>query len=443
MTTPSRRLPRGSLYFDPAGALVDAMRSVAWGEGETVRRFEREFANALDAPEAVALPHARVALRELLAVLSLPVGSEVLMTPVTIPDIVSVVILAGLTPVFVDLAPFTCNIDCDDLARKITARSRLVLVTHLSGIPSEMERVMELAGRHGLEVLEDCSQVPATRHDGLALGLHGRAGFMSLTPLKPVSTLHGGMTVTRDPALARELRHRIAASPPPLPPKTLARLLARDTTLHLATHPAVFPRVTFHAVRALESLRPEVVTEFQRGNLFNDPARRRRVRRIERLPAWMDARFSDAQAAMGLRGLRSLARDNRLRRERALRLLGLLRDAGVPGLPRIVVDEAECTFWRFPLWVGAPSEVAPLRRKLLAHGVDTSPTNLECCSREEAFAPWSADTPEARRYVDAMIFLPMHSALREADVDHIARAVIDALHTQVSAAAGAVESTRR
>ena len=157
----------------------------------------------------------------------------------------------------------------------------------------------------------------------------------------------------------------------------------------------------------------------------------------------MDARFSDAQAAMGLRGLRSLARDNRLRRERALRLLGLLRDAGVPGLPRIVVDEAECTFWRFPLWVGAPSEVAPLRRKLLAHGVDTSPTNLECCSREDAFAPWSADTPEARRYVDAMIFLPMHSALREADVDHIARAVIDALHTQVSAAAGAVESTRR
>lgn len=349
------------------------------------------------------------------------------MTPVTIPDIVSVVILAGLTPVFVDLAPFTCDVDCDDLARKITARSRLVLVTHLCGIPSEMERVMELARRHGLEVLEDCSQVPGTRHGGLALGLHGRAGFMSLTPLKPVSTLHGGMTVTRDVALARELRRRVAASPPSLPPKTLARLLARDATLHLATHPAVFPRVTFHAVRALESLRPEVVTEFQRGNLFNDPARRRRVRRIERLPAWMDARFSDAQAAMGLRGVRSLDGDNHLRRARALRLLGLLQSAGVPGLPRLVVDASECTFWRFPLWVGAPSEVAPLRRKLLAQGVDTSPTNLECCSREDAFAPWSADTPEARRYVDAMIFLPMHSALSEADVDHVARAVIDAV----------------
>ena len=425
MTTTSRRLPRGSLYFDPAGALVDAAWSATQRAGETVRRFERAFADALDAPEAVALPHARVALRALLAALSLPVGSEVLMTPVTIPDIVSVVILAGLTPVFVDLAPFTCNIDCDDLARKITPRARLVLVTHLCGIPSEMGRVMALARRHGLDVLEDCSQVPGTRHEGLALGLHGRAGFMSLTPLKPVSTLHGGMTVTRDIALARELRRAVAASPPPLSPGAHARLLARDTTLHLATHPAVFSRVGYHAVRALESLRPEVVAEFQRGNLFNDPARRRRVRRVERLPAWMDARFSDAQAAMGLRGLRALDGDNRARRERALRLLGLLRDAGVRGLPRIVVDASECTFWRFPLWVDAPSEVAPLRRRLLARGVDTSPTNLECCSREDAFAPWAADTPEARRYVDAMIFLPMHASLRDADIDHVARAVID------------------
>lgn len=427
MTTTPRRLPRGQLYFDPAGALVDAVRSSARGEGVTVRRFERAFADALGADEAVALPHARVALRDLLAALALPAGSEVLMTPVTIPDIVSVVILAGLTPVFVDLAPYTCNVDCDDLARKVTPRARLILLTHLGGIPSEMERVMAVAARHGLEVLEDCSQVPGTRHRGRALGLYGRAGFMSLTPLKPVSTLHGGMTVTRDASLARELRRVAALSPPPLPPRALLRLLARDATLHLATHPAVFSRLTFHAVRALESLRPEVVTEFQRGNLFNDPARRRRVRRIDALPGWMSARFSDAQAAMGLRGLRDLDAGNRSRRALSLRLLGLLRDAGVPGLVRIPVDPEECTFWRFPLWVEAPAELAALRRRLLARGVDTSPTNLECCSREEAFAPWAADTPEARRYVDAMIFLPMHASLTDGDVDHVARAVIDAL----------------
>lgn len=391
-----------------------------------VRRFERAFADALDAPAAVALPHARVALHHLLTVLALPRGSEVVMTPVTIPEIVSVVLMAGLVPVFVDLAPYTCNVDVDALERAITPRTRLLLLTHLCGLPSEMERVMALAARHGLEVLEDCSQVPATRHRGRALGLFGRAGFLSLTPLKPVSTFHGGMTVTHDRHLERELRRCVEASPPPLPPREMLRLLARDQVLHAATHPAVFSRLTWYGVRAGESLRPEVVREFQRGNLFNDPVRRRRVVRLDRLPERMLARYSDLQAATGLRGLRTLAAGNARRRELSLRLLGLLREAGVPGLVRIPVDEGDCTFWRFPLWVDDPARIPALRRRLLARGVDTSPTNLECCSREEAFAEWRADTPEARRYVDAMIFLPMHPDLTDADMRRVAREVADA-----------------
>ncbi len=424
-----RRLPRGQLYFEPLGVLADALRRVGPTPptGSVVRRFERAFAAELDAPAAVALPHARVALHYLLQVLALPPGSEVAMTPVTIPEIVSVVLMAGLVPVFVDLAPYTCNIDCDDLARKITPRTRLLLLTHLGGLPSEMDRVMAIAARHGIEILEDCSQVPATRYRGRALGLFGRAGFLSLTPLKPVSTFHGGMTVTHDRALERELRRIVDASPPPLPPREMLRLLVRDQVLHATTHPSVFSRLTWYGVRAGEALRPEVVREFQRGNLFNDPARRRRVVRLDRLPERMFARYSDLQAATGLRGLRTLAAGNARRRELSLLLLGLLRDAGVAGLVRIPVDEGDCTFWRFPLWVDDPSRIPALRRRLLARGVDTSPTNLECCSREAAFAECNADTPEARRYVDGMIFLPMHPALTEADVRRVACEVAEAI----------------
>lgn len=422
-TSPPRRVPRAQLYFDPTHALAAAVEAATHTPGDTVRRFERAFADALDADQAVALPHARVALREILTVLALPAGSEVLMTPVTIPDIVSVEIAAGLTPVFVDLAPRTCNVDLDQLERAVTDRTRAILVTHLCGIPTDMERVMALAERHRLEVLEDCSQVPGTRHRGRALGLYGRAGFMSLTPLKPVSTLHGGVVVTRDATLARALRDVVAASPPPWPARRLAELLARDTAMHLATRRDVFSALTWNAVRALTAMRPEIIAEFQRGNLFNDPARRRRVRRVDRLPEWMNHRYSDFQAALGLRGLTTLARDNGRRRDRALRLLAALREAGVPGLPRVTVDAGECTFWRLPLWLDDAAARDALRAGLFARGVDTSPTNLECCSREEAFADWSADTPEARRFVDAMLFLPMHADLTVDDVDHIARSV--------------------
>ncbi len=420
-----RRLPRGQLTFAPLGVLADTLRHLGPppSAGDVVRRFEAAFARSLDAPEAVALPHARVALRYLLTALALPPGSEVAMTPVTIPDIVSVVVMAGLVPVFVDLAPHTANIDADDLARKVTARTRAVLVTHLCGSPSEMERVLAVARRHGLEVLEDCSQVPGTRHRGRALGLFGRAGFLSLTPLKPVSTFHGGMTVTTDPSLARELRRLDALAPPPLPASAMLQLYARDAVLHAVTVPALFSRVTWHAVRAGEALRPEVLREFQRGNLLNRPERRRRVVLRERLPDAMYARYADLQAAAGLRALRSLDAGNARRRDLGLRLLRRLEDAGVPGLLRLPGDPAECTFWRFPLWLRDASEVPRLRSHLRARGIDSSPTNLECCSREPAFAAWAAHTPEAARFVDAMVFLPLHATLTEADMDRVAEAV--------------------
>ena len=345
------------------------------------------------------------------------------MTPVTIPEILNVVLIAGLRPVFVDLAPRTCNIDCDDLERRITSRTRLLLLTHLCGFPSDMERVLAIVRRHGIELLEDCSQVPGTRYRGQTLGLFGRAGFMSLTPLKPISTFHGGMTITADPAIERELRRLDAAAPPPLSRRKLLWLFLRDTILHGVTNLTNFSWCTYYAVRAGEALRPQLVREFQRGNLFNSPARRWQVRRFARLPDWRYARYSDYQATTGLRALATLAEGNRRRRELSLHLLQLLQAEHVPGLVRIPVNANDCTFWRFPLWLEGAARPDDLRRYLLARGIDSSPTNLACCSREAAFAEFAADTPEARRFVDEMIFLPMHPNLTEADMRRISAAV--------------------
>ena len=136
----------------------------------------------------------------------------------------------------------------------------------------------------------------------------------------------------------------------------------------------------------------------------------------------MMARFSDFQAAMGLRALETLASGNRRRTELGLMLLELLRARGVPGLLEITGDPGECTFWRFPLWVH-PARVTELRRHLLSRGVDSSPTNLACCSREPMFTDFRADTPHARRFVDEMIFLPIHPNLRDGDMRHVADAV--------------------
>jgi dTDP-4-amino-4,6-dideoxygalactose transaminase len=424
MTLMPRRLPRGQIYYDTA-AVVQRMANrvvASRAEGTDVRRFEAAFAAELGAQSAIAFPHARVALLHLLRVLALPAGSEVLMTPVTIPEIVSVIILSGLRPVFVDLGTRTCNIDCDDLERKITERSRMILLTHLCGIPSDVERVRECASRHGLEVLEDCSQAPGAHVGGRVLGSWGRAGFFSLTPLKPVSTFHGGMVITDDLKLAADLRRSVEESPPPLSPSRLARFFARDTLLHLVTEPRLFSTLTWHLVRAMEGVNPERVREFQRGNFLNKPEKRRTVVRLSPPPPWMFSRYSDLQAVTGFEGLKQLAEGNRRRRELSLLLHDLLTRRGVPGLVRFEVSAEGATFWRFPLWTPA-DRIRSLRQRLLRAGVDSSPTNLECCSRVPAFQEFAMDTPEARRFVDDMIFLPMHSNLREADMHRVSEVV--------------------
>ncbi|TMA35145.1 MAG: hypothetical protein E6J79_15590, partial [Deltaproteobacteria bacterium] len=109
--------------------------------------------------------------------------------------------------------------------------------------------------------------------------------------------------------------------------------------------------------------------------------------------------------------------------ELSLRLLQLLREQNVPGLLRIPVDENDCTFWRFPLWLEKPATPDGVRRHLLPLGIDSAATNLACCSREEAFAEFNTDTPEAGRFVDEMIFLPMHPNLKEADMRRIASGI--------------------
>jgi perosamine synthetase len=434
-----RKLPRGQLYFDPIGVCLDAVESLLPHQrGELVRRFEQEFAATVRAPYAVALPHARVALRFLLEVLAFPPGSEVVMSPVTIPEIVAVILERGLRPVFADLGERTCNVDCDDLERKITPRTKLVLVTHLCGIPSEMERIVAIAERHGLEVLEDCSQVPGTKHRGRALGTWGRAGFFSLTPLKPVSTFHGGMAVTTDRVLAEELRS--VARKHATTPSTarISKWVARDVLLDVITRPAAYTSLTHHIVKFFEAVDPEVVREFGRGNFFRDPERRYGAVQLGPMPSWRFASFTDFQARSGLRATRRLARDNERRRELSLALLDALRARGVGGLLSLRVDPKECTFWRFPLWIEPGKTDAPyarresLRRHLRERGIDSSPTNLMCCSRMPEFAEYAADTPAARAFVDDMIFLPMHPNLRYDEMLRIA----DAVGEHASASAG-------
>lgn len=417
-----RKLPRGQLYLPDlrriGRGLVAALSPPA--RGARVDALERRFAAALESRDAVLLPHARVALLAILRALDLPPGSEVLMTPVTIPDVVNAVLLADLRPVFVDLGERTGNVDPGSLAARATPAARVVLVTHLAGLASPMDEVMRVAAGRGLVVLEDCSQAMGTRYRGKLLGTFGKAGFYSLSTLKPVASFHGGLVITGDAALAAALRD--AARAMPLPSRGwLFKMFARDAILHAASHPLPFSLAGYYGVAALERLAPAVVDELQRGNIVYDAARRAaRVKRKTELAASFFAAYTDAQAELAEGCLDALDAGNRRRVALASRLHAKLGAAGVPGLVRLD-PHGSPTFWRYPLWTDDPGA---LRVALRRRGIDVARTNLCCASREPAFADLAARLPHAEAFVDRTVFLPLHPSLDERDMDHLAREVI-------------------
>lgn len=417
----ARKIPRGQLYFQPGSTLGDLARHLAGDAvaGPLTQKLEAACASELGAAHAVLLSHARVALHALLQELALPSGSGVLMTPVTIPDVVNVVLDAGLVPQWVDLGRQTANIDSEQLAAQATARSRLVLLTHLCGFASDMDAVGAVAEARGLEVLEDVSQGMGGRWRGRCLGRFGRAGFFSLTTLKPLSSFTGGLVITDDAALAGRLRAR-AGQLPAARRATFLALLVRDLVLYGASDIRLYPWLGHWVSAVLERLDPRLAEEFQRGNILLR-SRGERTRR-QRLDDTLFVQYTDTQAAIGLRMLPTVAPGNARRRALADRLLAALDSHGLPGTPRLLKPDTP-SWWRFPYWTDQP---AALRRALRRDGIDSAATNLICATAERAFAgvtPAALDTPNARRYTDQMVFLPLHPNMTEADMDRIAVSV--------------------
>ncbi len=417
-----RRIPRARVYFQPFPTIPRILRPSNWNRryGPVCKAFEKEFGKVLGESHTCIFPHARVALHCILKCLDLPPGGEVLMTPVTIPDIVNAVLMAGLKPVFVDMGVRTGNIDCDNLQRNIGADSKVILLTHLCGIPSDMDRINDIAKNHNLVVLEDCSQIMGGTWRGKKLGTFGLAGFFSLSTLKPLSTFIGGMVVTSDNSLHKSL-HLMAEKLPPPNWSVLIHMLLRESVIYAVTHPTIYTFLTHHVVGLLESAFPRWIHEFQHGNLIVWRKRKETEIRPGHISPDKFHGYSDFQAVVGLIAMETLFEGNRRRRELSAHLTSLLENAGVPGLPRIS-DPEGCTYWRFPFWV---ENVTVFRKFLRRHHIDTSQTNLPCLSDSPLFQDFSVEkTPEALKYTDKMVFLPMHPDLSFSDMQYIASTVI-------------------
>ena len=208
MMEPKRRIWLARPQTDEAE--IDEIRGVLESgyltQGPKVVEFEGLVADRVGVAHAFATTSATTALHLTLAALGVGPGDEVLVPDFTFPATANVVVQQGAVPVLVDVELSTFAIDPDDLARRITSRTRAVIPVHPFGLPADMDPIMEVAASGGLAVVEDAACALGAEYRGRPVGSIGTAGCFSFHPRKSITTGEGGMIATSDGPLAARIR---------------------------------------------------------------------------------------------------------------------------------------------------------------------------------------------------------------------------------------------
>ncbi|HET7040240.1 MAG TPA: DegT/DnrJ/EryC1/StrS family aminotransferase [Gemmatimonadales bacterium] len=361
--------------------VTDTLRSPWITTGPKTRRFERDFAQYVGAPAAVAVNSCTAALHTALVSLGLGPGDEVITTPLTFAATVNVIEHVGARPVLADVTPDTLNIDPRRIEAALGPRTRAIVPVHYAGHPVDLDAVETLAGERGLPVVEDAAHALPAAWRGRRIGAGPNLVAFSFYATKNLTTAEGGM-LTGDPALLER---------------------ARAISLHGMTRDAW--------------------NRYGKGGTW----------RYEIIYPGFKYNMSDVHASIGLRQLAKLPDFHARRRAIAAQYTRAFVDVDGLEVPadRPYVDHG----WHLYVLRLRPEALRIDRDRfideLTARNVGTSvhfiPIHLHPYYRDKyGYAP--GDFPVALGNFRRMLSLPLHPGLRDDDVADVIQAVLDVVH---------------
>lgn len=203
------KIPLFNLNYDEkeAKAAYDTIRSGWISTGPKCAELEEMFAKMLDAKYAVSVTNCTDALHLCCMLCGFGPGDEVICPSLTFAASANCIRYVGATPVFADIiGPDHINIDPLDIKRKITPKTKGIVVVHMAGYPARMDEIMTIAKEHNLKVIEDACHGPLSEYKGMKLGTIGDCSAFSFFSNKNISTGEGGMFVTNSEELATKAR---------------------------------------------------------------------------------------------------------------------------------------------------------------------------------------------------------------------------------------------
>lgn len=188
-------LCRPSIGEQEIAKVVECLRSGWITTGPLCRNFEERFRKMTGAPHATSVCSGTAGMHLVLWTLGVGRGDEVITPSMTFASTVNLIALSGARPVFVDVDYETLLIRPEKIEEKITERTRAVIPVHFAGAPADMDKILEVAHRHRLVVIEDAAHALGTRYKDKPVGGFGQMAIFSFHPIKNITTAEGGMIV--------------------------------------------------------------------------------------------------------------------------------------------------------------------------------------------------------------------------------------------------------
>ena len=187
-------------------AVTAVLRTNRLSLGPELEAFEQAMAAYHGVPHAVAVSSGTAGLHLALLALNIGEGCEVIVPSFTFVAVANAVLYVRATPVFVDIDPITLNLDPARIEEAITPRTRAIIIVHTFGVPAEMDRILDVARRRDLAVIEDACEAIGAEYDSRRVGGFGDAAVFAFYPNKQITTGEGGCVVTRNSDVAGRIR---------------------------------------------------------------------------------------------------------------------------------------------------------------------------------------------------------------------------------------------
>jgi len=370
------------------------------GEGKYIEMFEKKFAEQIGTKFAIATCSGRNAMDLLLESLDLSKGDEILMPAYTLKDLIQVIKQRGLVPKLVDIEEDSFNIDPNAIEERITDKTKVIIATHMFGLPCNIEKISDIANKHDLVLIEDCAHAAGAKFKDKSAGSFGRAAFFSFEVTKPINTFGGGAITTGDDALYAAIKEKIKNYP------IHSRKLVSKILFTYIEHLII--KSPFYRLLNLLFMFKFTTVIISKLYLFLH-----KQSRVEY------SRFTNLQALLGLKQITSLSFCNKKRNRSAWELTDKLGD-------KVQLQRSEFEnnriFYFYVVKMVNQNNLESIRRRLSIKGVDVG-IRGEITDNCALVTGNPEEYPVTDNTYNRALQLPIYDELRQKDIDFITNSI--------------------